>query len=64
MAKTPTRSPAKGFTIGRQGFAKISAVEGIRLSEKTQKDFRAFDQRGLAASKRRELISKKYGKDE
>ena len=64
MAKTPTRPAGKRYTIGRDGFAKISAVEGIRLSREMRRDFRIFDERGLSSEKRRETISRKYGKDD
>ena len=60
---SPSRTPAKGYTIGRQGFSKISAVEGVKLTKGMDRDFRDFDRKGHSANKRRELISKKYGKD-
>lgn len=52
---------AIGFTIGRDSFARISEVEGIRLSDTMRGDFREFDRKGLSAEKRRNLIAKKYG---
>ena len=48
------------YTIGRQAFAKISAVEGIRLTKEMDKDFRTFDQKGLSHKNRRDAIAKKY----
>ena len=52
----------KNFTLGRDSFAKISAVEGVHLSREMEKDFRDFDQRGLSAGDRRRAIVRKYGK--
>jgi hypothetical protein len=50
----------RGYTIGRNAFAKISAVEGIHLTKEMQKDFQVFEQKGLSPKDRREAISKKY----
>lgn len=59
----PMKSPTtKGFTLGRKGFAKISAIEGIHLSSEMETKFREFDQSELPASKRREAISRAFGK--
>jgi hypothetical protein len=55
-------SAGQGFTIGRARFAKISAVEGIRLSEAMDAEFREFDRKRLSPGKRRREISRKYGK--
>jgi hypothetical protein len=41
-AKSPKRS-SKSYTIGRSGFAKISAIEGIRMTVAMEKDFRDFE---------------------
>lgn len=65
MAHTKPRSPrriAKGYVIGRQRFAKISAVEGIHITADMDNDFREFDRQELSASDRRRLIGKKYAK--
>jgi hypothetical protein len=65
MTKTlkPIKSPtAKGFTLGRRGFAKISAIEGIHLSPEMESKFREFDRDELPAGKRREAISRVFGK--
>ena len=61
MHKQPKRS-AKGYTIGRAGFAKISAVEGIRLTPAMAADFREFERKGLSPEERRKAIAGKYGK--
>ena len=51
-----------GYTIGRDAFAKISAVEGIYLTKEMREDFKAFEQKGLSSQDRREAISKKYAR--
>jgi hypothetical protein len=64
MTKTiapPSNAAAKGFKVGRQAFAKISAVEGIRLSREMARDFGEFDRKGLSAGERRKVIARKYG---
>ena len=60
--KTPKRSSGGTFTIGRERFSKISAVEGIKLSRRTDETFREFDQRGLSAEERRREITRRYGR--
>lgn len=62
VAKKPTKRAAKGHTIGRAGFAKISAVEGIRLTRAMTADFREFERKGLSPEERRKAIVAKYGK--
>jgi len=52
---------AKAFTIGRYGFAKISAIEGIQITAAMDADFHEFDRKRLSGSERRRLIAKKYG---
>ena len=61
-AGKPGKQAAKGHKIGREGFAKISAVEGIYLTAEMERDFREFDRKGLSAEKRRKAIAQKYGK--
>lgn len=53
---------AESFTIGREAFAKISAVEGIRLSAEVEEAFREFDRKGLSAEERRREIMNRYGR--
>lgn len=64
MTKPPSNpSKAKdGFTLGRAGFAKISAVEGIRLSPDMERRFSEFDRHGLSASERRTAIARELGR--
>ena len=53
---------SEDFTIGRSDFAKISAVEGIRLTEAMAAEFREFDRKRLTPDQRRRAISRRYGK--
>lgn len=53
---------ARQFIIGRRIFAKISAVEGIRLTKEMEKDFQTFEQQRLPHKDRRLSIVKKYAK--
>lgn len=64
MSKAPRtpREPRAGFTLGRQSFAKISAVEGIHLSADMEKRFQDFDRQGTPASERREVIARTFAK--
>jgi hypothetical protein len=60
--KSATSPPGKrvAFTLGREGFDRVSLVEGISLSREMRRDFRDFDRRGLSDEERRDLIRKKY----
>jgi hypothetical protein len=65
MSSTTTKSlnrPAKGFTLGRTGFAKISAVEGVALSADMKAEFSRFDSQKLSPEERRKALARKYGK--
>jgi len=46
--------------IGRRQFGKISAVEGIRLSDEMKRAFAEFDRAGLSAKRRRASIISKF----
>ncbi|HEX2891908.1 DUF2188 domain-containing protein [Vineibacter terrae] len=50
------------FTLGRNAIAKISAVEGLHLTEEIRDDFREFDRRRLSDDERRRLLVNKYGR--
>jgi hypothetical protein len=52
----------RGYTVGRSAFARISAVEGIRLTDEMHRDFSEFDREGLSDKDRRKAIAKKYAK--
>jgi hypothetical protein len=55
-------TPTKGFVLGRQRFAKISAVEGIDLDGDVRRELEAFDAMGLSSDARRAAVKAKYGK--
>lgn len=61
--KIPEPAPKTGrFVVGRAGFAKISAVEGVQLTDAMKK--RADDKRakGLSAEEHRRAIIGNYSK--
>jgi hypothetical protein len=64
MTKTvkPRRLPLGSYIIEREDFAKISAVEGIKLGRRVVEDFKDFDRRGLSAAERRRELTRKYGR--
>ena len=65
MTKTLERSSkrrSKGYTVGRRGFAKISAIEGIRLSPDMEARFGEFEREGLSAAERRQVLARMFGK--
>lgn len=62
ISDKPNKRSTKGYIIGRKGFAKISAVDGIHLTATMADDFREFDQKGLSPEERRKAIAGKYGK--
>lgn len=49
------------YALGGDSFDKISAVEGIFLSEEIKRDFRGLDRKRLSPEKRREWLIAKYG---
>jgi hypothetical protein len=46
------REGARGVTVGRERFGKISAVEGVVLSRAAKKRAAEFDRLGLAPEER------------
>jgi hypothetical protein len=56
------KSESRGFTLRRAQFAKISAVEGVKLSEQMLREFEEFDRHGLSAEERRRAIISGYAK--
>ena len=52
----------ESFTIGRSGFARISAVEGIHLPGDMEKHLRELDRQGLSPEDRLRAIMCKLGK--
>jgi hypothetical protein len=53
------RSP---FILGLGAFARIGAVEGVRLDSCGKKMFADFERRGLTAAERRRAIHEKHAK--
>lgn len=51
----------KIYTLGRQRFAKISAVEGISLTRKQVDALRDYEERGLSPEERRKAIVAAFG---
>jgi hypothetical protein len=61
--KNPTgNSGRSGFVIGAAGFAKISAVEGIRLKPAMKKRAADAASKGLSAEETRNAIIRSYRK--
>jgi hypothetical protein len=61
--KRPTGKTNKtSFVIGRAGFAKISAVEGIRLNPTMEKRAAEALSKGLSAEETRKAIIRAYRK--
>jgi hypothetical protein len=56
------RAVAKPFILGVEAFAKISAVEGIKLTQEMRKRSAEFDKQGLTPAQRRRAIIKVYSK--
>jgi hypothetical protein len=57
------KNKAAGMTIGRERFAKISAVEGITLTPAMKRRVAQFDRQGLSATQRRRAIIAAHRKD-
>ena len=60
--KSPAKKRAAKVVIGRERFAKISAVEGIEPSAAMRKRVAQFDRQGLSAAERRREIINAYKK--
>jgi len=62
-SSAPTGGRVSGsITLGRERFAKISAVEGIKLTADMKKRAAEFDRLGLSAGERRRSIISTYRK--
>ena len=55
-------SASRRYVLGRAGFAKISAVEGVVVPPAMEAQFRAFEKQGLTAAERRRALGEKYGR--
>jgi hypothetical protein len=51
-----TPKKISGFTIGRERFGKISAVEGIKPTKAMTKRLEEFERTGLTNAERRQAI--------
>ena len=60
---TSGKNKTAGFVIGRERFSKISAVEGIKISDAMKKRIGDSDRKGLSAEQRREAIIQAHRKD-
>ncbi len=61
--KRPNSSQqSRSLTLGLAAFAKISAVEGIRLGADSKRMFAEFDRRGMTDAQRRRAIVEKHAK--
>jgi len=58
----PGRTTKIGTVIGRERFAKISAVEGIKLTSDMRKRAADSERRGLTGEERRREIVRAYRK--
>jgi hypothetical protein len=56
-----SRSAAsRDFVLGRERFARISAVEGIALTTEMRATLERFDREGLSAAERRRAILARF----
>lgn len=60
--KSSAASIGGNIVLGRSAFRKISAVEGIKLSKKSEALFAEFDRTGLSAEERRRILLEKHAK--
>jgi hypothetical protein len=60
--KSSAKKRVTKVVIGRERFAKISAVEGIQPSSAMRERVAQFDRQGLSAAERRREIIKAYKK--
>ncbi len=61
--KSPSSRPRpQGLTLGLEGFAWISAVEGIKLSQESLEMFADFERRGLSGEEQDRAILAKHKK--
>lgn len=58
--RAAVRGQTQAFTLGRRAFAKVSAVEGIRVPSDMEAEFQKLDASERGA--RRQVLAEKYGK--
>ena len=56
--KTPKRST---FTLGRNRFAKISQIKGIKVSHRMHRELEELHLADHSAAERRRILARKYG---
>lgn len=54
------RSTSGHFVLGRERFAKISAVEGVARTQAMKERDKEFDRQGLTAEERRRELIRTY----
>ena len=60
--RASSRRSAQGMVLGLEGFAWISAVEGIKLSQESLDMFAEFDRLGLTGEEQDRAIFEKHKK--
>ncbi len=60
ISKPAVNAQQKVLTLGLEGFARISAVEGITLTQESHRMFAAFERDGLSSEQRRAAITSKH----
>ncbi len=59
MAET-TKTPRRGsFVLGRNRFAKISEIEGIKVSHRMHQELEELHQAGHSAAERRRILARR-----
>jgi len=61
-SKSSAASISRNIVLGRSTFRKISAVEGVKLSNKSEALFAEFDRTGLSAEERRRILLERHAK--
>ena len=52
----------ESYALGADSFDRVSAIEGISLTQEMKRDFRALDRKRLSPEARRQWLIAKYGK--
>lgn len=60
--RNPPKTIKAGLVLGLSGFAKISAVEGVKLKASSGRMFAKFEKEGLSPQQRRKAIADKHAK--
>jgi hypothetical protein len=60
--RTGTGKRKSGLVLGLAVFEKISAVEGIHLTDEMRRDLASLERRGLSPEQRASSIADKYGR--